>query len=305
MKTAHAATVLCALMALMVVVTWQMWLNPAVDSGREMNVPLRLLEGENLYSQVYNLYGPFAPLFNTSLYALFGASLTTLYWAGISGSLILVLSIFYLGRYFMPPFEAMLSATAVLALCVFKESGNLIFPYSYAVLYGTLSGTLALIALVRYIRSGGNGHLFAAGILSGVAMCCKAEFGLAVIAAVTVFIITEPRGRRLRISGVVIPSLLIFPIALGGYLLTRVPLESFFTDTFFFPGSIPDALVHYNKLKLGFYDPGRTIREMISAVAILAGFAGLFSLASIRLAGRADGWRPFQRGGSTFQGIRF
>ena len=83
MKTAHAAILLCALMALMVAVTWQMWLNPAIDSGREMNTPQRLLDGELLYSQVYNLYGPFAPLFNTTLYALFGSHLHTLYWAGL------------------------------------------------------------------------------------------------------------------------------------------------------------------------------------------------------------------------------
>ncbi|MBN2318321.1 MAG: hypothetical protein JXR49_04555, partial [Acidobacteria bacterium] len=73
----------------------------------------------------------------------------------------------------------------------------------------------------------------------------------------------------------------------GGFLFARVPIESFFRDTFLFPGSIPDELVHYNRLKLGFYDPGRTIREMISAAALLVGCAGLVSLASIRFAGRS------------------
>jgi len=136
-------------MVLMVAVTWQLWMNPTIDGGREMNTPLRLLEGERLYSQVYYLYGPFAPLFNAALYSLFGIHLNTLYWAGISGSVILVFSVFYLGRFFMSPLEAMLAGSAVLILCVFKESGNLIFPYTYAVLYGTLAGTFALIAMAR------------------------------------------------------------------------------------------------------------------------------------------------------------
>ena len=175
MKTAHAAIVLCALMVLMTAFTWHMWLNPTIDSGREMNTPQRLLDGELLYSQVYYLYGPFAPLFNASLYALFGSHLNTLYWAGISGSLILILSIFYLSRFFMSPFEAMLAGTTVLLLSVFKESGNLIYPYTYAVLYGTLSGTLALIAMVRYMRAGRIRCLFYAGVLSGIAACCKAN----------------------------------------------------------------------------------------------------------------------------------
>jgi len=282
MKTVHAVIVLCALMALMVLVSWHMWLNPAIDSGREMNTPLRLLDGELLYSQVYYLYGPFAPLCNAALYALFGSQLNTLYWAGIAGSLVLVLSIYYLGRFFMSPLEAMLSGMAVLLLCVFKESGNLIFPYTYAVLYGTLSGTFALIAMVRYIRTGRNRCLFAAGVLSGAAFCCKAEFGLAVIAAMAALIVTESRGRRLKTAGIGISAFLILPIVLGGYIFAKVPLESFFRDTFVIPGSIPDALVHFNQSKLGLNNPGRTLREMINAVALLVGCVGLISLASIR-----------------------
>jgi hypothetical protein len=183
----------------------------------------------------------------------------------------------------------MLAALAVMALCVFKQSGNLIFPYSFAVLYGTLSGTAALIAMVRYVRTGGNGALWAAGLLSGLALCCKAEFGVAVVAAAAALILSEPRGRRLRVAEIVAPSLLIFPLAIGLFLFTRVPLESFVRDTFLFPGSIPDALVYYNRLKLGFYDTGRTFREMISAAALLAGCAGLFSLAAVRLAGPPRG----------------
>ncbi|MBN2243820.1 MAG: glycosyltransferase family 39 protein [Acidobacteria bacterium] len=286
MKNAHAAIALCALMALAVGLTWQMWLNPAVDSGREMNTPLRLLEGELLYSQVYNLYGPLAPLCNSALYALFGAHLNTLYWAGILGSLLLVLSVFRLGRFFMSPFESMLAALAVLALCVFKESGNLIFPYSFAVLYGTLAGTAALIAMARCVRGGGNGALWAAGLLSGLALCCKAEFGLAVTAAAAALILTEPRGRRLRAAGMVAAGFSIIPLTIGIFLFTRIPIEAFVRDTFLLPGSIPDALIRYNRLKLGFFEPGRTLRELISSAALLAGCAGLFSLAAGRRARR-------------------
>jgi MFS family permease len=296
MKTAHAAIVLCVLMALMVAVSWHMWLDPVVDSGREMNAPLRLLNGELLYSQVYYLYGPVAPLFNAALYGLFGSHLNTLYWAGIAGSLTLVFSIFFLGRRFMSPFEAMLSAVTVLAFCVFKESGNLIFPYSYAVLYGTLSATFALIAMVRHVCAGGRAGLFAAGLLSGLAFCCKAEFGLAVMAAAAALAITERRGRRLRFAAIFIPAFIIFPVLIGGFLFARVPPEYFFRDTFFFPGSIPDALVYFNRFILGFNNPGRTAREIISALAVLAGCSGLASLASFRLAGGSQKAKPGETG---------
>ena len=70
MKPMHAVLVLLILFAVMSAVSWQMWANPVIDGGREMNAPLRLLRGETIYSQVYYLYGPVAPLFNAFLYKL-------------------------------------------------------------------------------------------------------------------------------------------------------------------------------------------------------------------------------------------
>lgn len=296
MKTAHAAIVLFVLMALMIAVTWQMWLNPAVDSGREMNTPLRILNGEILYSQIHYMHGPIAPYINAGLYALFGRHLNTLYWAGIFGSLLLVLSIFSLGRRFMPPYPAMLSATAVMLLCVFKESGNTIFPYGYAALYGTLFGTLTLILLVRYLHTNKSGHLIAAGILSGLAFCCKAEFALAVLASLAAVIISAPRGQRLHVIRLLLPGFIIVPILVGVLLFAKIPLESFFIDTYVFPGSMPDEVVSFYEKKLGFDNPGRTFREFINALAFLFGCAGLFSLVSLRLAGNSMETRSEESG---------
>ena len=41
--------------------TWLRWINPFVDSGREMNVPARLAAGERLYRDVVYYYGPAGP----------------------------------------------------------------------------------------------------------------------------------------------------------------------------------------------------------------------------------------------------
>src|SRR5271157_5741087 len=132
MKSRHAVLALIVLFGIMSAGSWQRWANPIIDGGREMNTPLRLLQGEQIYSEVYYLYGPVAPFFNALLYKIFGVHLGTLYAAGLAGGLFLVLLIFYLGRRFMSVFEAMLAAVAVLLLCVLKLRGNMIFPYSYA-----------------------------------------------------------------------------------------------------------------------------------------------------------------------------
>jgi hypothetical protein len=269
----------------MAAVSWQMWANVVIDGGREMDTPLRLLRGERLYSQVYYLYGPVAPLFNALLYRLFGIHLNTLYAAGLAGSLLLVLMILHLGRRFMTTYEAMLAAAAALLLCVFKLSGNTIFPYTYAVLYGTLLGTCALTAQVDHLKTGRSGSLIAAGALSGLALCCKLEFGFAASASLLALVISEPPGRRARVVRIILVSGLIFPILIYGWLLSRIPAASWVKDTFLIPGNIPAELVYFNKTRLGLDDPGKTLRELLSALALLGSAAAAISLAAIRMAG--------------------
>ena len=63
-------------------VSWQRWASPVIDSGREMNQPLRLAEGQRLYSDVRHIYGPFSPWLNAQLYRAFGPSLGVLYGDG-------------------------------------------------------------------------------------------------------------------------------------------------------------------------------------------------------------------------------
>ncbi len=285
MKPIYAVLILIALFAVVAAASWQTWANPVIDGGREMNTPLRLLRGESLYSQVYYLYGPAAPFFNALLYRLFGIHLNTLYAAGLWGSLLLVLMAFYLGRMFMPTYEALLAATSVLVLCIFKHSGNLIFPYTFAVLYGTLLGTFALIAQVGYLKSYRAISLLGAGAASGLAVCCKLEFGFAAIASLLVLLMTESPGQRARIARLALAPALAVPALIYGFVLAGIPAESMFKDTFILPGTIPAELMYWNKMKLGLNDIGRTLRELISALALLGGAAAAISLAAARMAG--------------------
>ena len=287
MKPLHALLALLILFAAVSAASWQMWANPVIDGGREMNAPLRLLHGEALYSQVYYLYGPVAPAFNALLYKLFGIHLNILYAAGIASSILLVLAIFYIARGFMSSSESLLAAAAVLLLCVFKQGGTMIFPYSFAALYGTLLGTIALAAQIDYARSDRVRSLLLAGAASGLALCCKMEFGFAAIASLLALAITAGSSRRARTAWIGLASAAVFPIAVYGLLLTKIPAEAFVKDTFMLPQYLPPELVYYNKLKLGWDHPGRTLRELISALALLAGLAGVTSLIGVKMAGGA------------------
>src|SRR5262245_536706 len=74
--------------------SWQRWAGLVIDSGREMNQPLRLASGEMLYSDVGHIYGPLSPYAHAALYRLFGPSVGLLYADGIV-SAVFILGIVY------------------------------------------------------------------------------------------------------------------------------------------------------------------------------------------------------------------
>ena len=77
----------------LLVFSWRRWASAIADSGREMDLPLRLLEGDALYRDVFYMYPPLSPYFNSLLYSIFGARLEVLQVSGVLFSVLaLVLS---------------------------------------------------------------------------------------------------------------------------------------------------------------------------------------------------------------------
>ena len=276
--------VIALVFALMYAVSWQKWVNVLNDSGREMNLPLRLLQGEWLYADVYYLYGPLAPYFNAFLYEALGVHLNTLYAAGTVASFLLLLVTFRLGEQLLIDRGSLTYAVLlVLVLCLFKqEAGSSIFPYTFSALYGALLGLTALLGQIRYTRSSRFPDLIVAGVFTGLALTCKLEFGLAALASQVVLWLSAPCRDRSRIAVTSLLAALGLPILIYGAFSTRIPWEAMFRDTYLWPNWIPTELMYFNKLKLGWEDPWRTIRELFGAVGLLGSGVGLIGLASLR-----------------------
>ncbi len=283
-----AFAVICIVFAIMCAVSWQKWASGCIDSGREMNLPLRLLNGESLYTQAYYLYGPLAPHLNALLFRIFDAHLNVLYIAGILSSLLLVLLTYQLGKQFMGTAEAAVAALAVAAFCVFKHGGHSIFPYTFSALYGTLLATAALALQIRYIKSQKTALLTLSGILGGLALICKQEFGLAVLASTLALTFSALPGTRVSI---LIHALLpAFAIPAFTYirLALQMPYDVLFKDTFFFPNYVPAELIYYNRMRMGLNDVGKTMMEFAGATMILCAFGALIGLISIWLSRPVD-----------------
>jgi hypothetical protein len=268
-RRAVALAMVAVVFAILLAVSWQKWANLTIDGGREMNTPLRLLRGEQIYTDVYYLYGPFAPYVNAALYALCGIHLNTLYSAGIAASILLLLLIFELGEKLTGLWEAMLATWLVMVFCVFKQDGNYIFPYTYSAVYGTILGVSAVAAQVRYIRCGQSRPLVLSGVFAGLALICKIEFGFAATMSALALVVSERPGGRMRVMVRGLAPALAICILTYSALLANVSWDHLVKDTFLWPFDIPSELVYFNRAKLGLNDPAKTLRELLSALAML------------------------------------
>ena len=176
--------------------TWETWGWLTADCGREMYVPTVLAEGKTLYKDVWYLYGPLAPYWNSFLFRIFGVHLSVLYWAGslsALGSAILL----YVSGMRLSSALAGWTAGAILLTQSFQHSlFSFPLPYSFASAYGCLTACLFLWFTIRAAHSAGSAWVFGAGTTAAVALLLKLEIGAACYAGLPLLIVA--RGFRQR-----------------------------------------------------------------------------------------------------------
>jgi len=267
--------------------SWQRWGNPLIDAGREMNVPLRLLRGEMLYSQVRYIYGPLAPYFNAALYAIFGVRLSVLCAGGIVIASMILALVYWVGRRILEPAESMVTVLAVTWICAFKPEGNYILPYAYSALQGCLF-TLAVLALsLRYLEKRRGIYLLVAGVCAGLAMLAKTEAGIVGLATVLAAVLLLEAGLPRRFlsrnaifltPAIAIPALVYAAIAkkTGWAILTQ--------QSYLFFGHVPWQLIHFNQVRFGFDRPGHSILLMVVSLVRLLAMAGILGAVCLMVA---------------------
>src|SRR5262245_30297555 len=278
--------------AAMLVVSWRRWISPVTDSGREMDLPLRLMNGELLYRDVYYLYPPFSPYFHSFLYRIFGAHLDVLQMAGAICAVLVVWMCYRIARRLMTPSESTLAVIALILFCVFKPAGNLIWPYAFAALYGMVFALGALLFALRYSENEKRRELIAAGVLIGLAMITKQEFALAGAITATAAVVwlrrTDFKRLATDLALAAAPALSIAApvyIALFAFVGWKVIVE----DSHLFYTHLPASLIFYNSQRTGLDRPLFSFVQMIGAAAV--GVALLSAIALLSDRGSRRIWR--------------
>lgn len=251
--------------------SWQRWSSVIADSGRELDLPLRLLNGEWLYRDVHYLYPPLSPYFNALLYRVLGPHLSVLQISGILCALLLIWLCSRIARRLLPPKESALAVCGVIVWCIFKPAGNLISPYSYAALHALLLALTALWLTLRYAESRRNHELICAGLCVGLAALTKQEFALAAgltLVATLFYLHRKDWPTILRsLLRAALPALAV-ALPVYAWLFQRIGWPILVEDCHLFFTHLPASLVYYNRQRTGLAQPLASLWQMLGAVAV-------------------------------------
>lgn len=156
--------------------------NIILDVGREVYYPEQILKGEVLYKDLFVIYGPFAYLFNAILYKVLGAKLSTLYFSGICSSFLAISGIYFLAKEFLS--KSLSFSICLLTIFTSVYSAvffNFSFPYSWAMLYGTIAYVFALLSLIKFEKTNNKNLLYLTSFLLGICISCKYEFAIPIL----------------------------------------------------------------------------------------------------------------------------
>jgi len=276
----------------MLLISWRRWTSPIIDSGRELDLPLRLLQGEMLYRDVHYLYPPLPPYLNSFLYRLFGIHLDVLQGVGIFCALLVVALSYRIARRVLSPFESSLAALTVILFSAFKPAGNLIFPYAFAALYGMVFSLAALLFTLRYAENARRRELIVAGTLIGLAAVSKLEFSFAAAVTIAATLVYQ---HRYRIRGLISDSVYsampvaVIAIPVYAYFFYHVNPRTLIEDCHLFYTHLPQSLVIYNSQRSGLDNPLSSLAQMLGGAAVGISTMSAVALASLLKTARQSG----------------
>src|SRR5258708_20942267 len=148
------------------------WLDPIIDTGRDLYIPGQIAKGAKLYRDIRYQYPPLAPYLLALITGAIGHSLAAYVAIGIAQSATIAASLWIALRRPLPAFAAMLSFVAICFCGASTWGANFLFPYSYG---ATMGMALLCIALAAFVH-GRNVVAIAALVL---ASGCKAGYAVA------------------------------------------------------------------------------------------------------------------------------
>ena len=268
-------------------VSWNRWIEPYVDSGRELMVPWRVSRGEALYRDVRFHYGPLAPLLAAAADTLAGRSLPTRIALAAFIALAHIEALRRLAARFLTAGRASLSTALAVALYFFLRPGGChLFPYSLDTSIAVAAATWSLVLAGGPRRR--TSILLVISLLT--ALLARLETGIAaVVAAIlpTLGPLPHPDRRGRFVS--VLTSVAI-AAAVYGLFSVGTPLATLRRGGWLIFLSLPSEFQRVYSSFSGLDRPGLRLAELALAAIVLS-LTATWLLAVAFLAWRAPSAR--------------
>ncbi len=281
------APLLLSLLALLLLSrTWMSWLSPTIDTGRELNIPARIAQGERLYRDVACFYGPVPVWLHAAAYRVFGFDVRTPLALLLPSALLTMASLYSLARRAAGQAAAFWGmAWAISIVLVAPNNAALVFPYSFGAAHSLAFSTAALALVTR--PGIGNRALAGCAFLWGLALASRPEYPIASIGAAA---LTLAKG---RLPFPRVPARFVAAVAascglalgLYGWALRGLPLSTTTLDGPLVLLSPPAEWRNVYRLVSGLGDVSGSLNGMATA-AFLALLTALVVVTFARLAER-------------------
>ncbi len=269
---------------------WGRWGSLYLDTGRELEWPRRILEGEKLYSELRYFYGPLAPYLNAFLYRLFGVHVDVLAAAGAVSGVVVALTVYAIAKRFVGRFAATLSAVTFVYVLGFAHllpvgTFNFVLPYSFSATYGMLGALLSLAFLLAHVDSSRRARFFVSLLFLFLAALSKLEPLVPALAAHLVFATAAIASKRFdRTHALGYASVAIASGAAYGFFYLRTG-PALFSDNL--GGVVNRGSDYFIRTSMGLTDLGGNLRAAAVSAALIGATAAA-ALGTAALARRAQ-----------------
>ena len=278
-----------AVFLLLAAVSWNRWIEPYVDTGRELMVPWRVAQGETLYRDVRFYYGPLAPWLAAGVDLAAGRTLAARIALAALIALLHVEALRRLALRMLPAGHATVVTSLVVAVAFFLRPGGChLFPYSLdtSIAVAAVTGALLLAS-----AGGARGRDRGAAALLFAALLARPELGLAGIGALTLerLLGSDAAARRRLPLLAALPigmAAVVYAVASAGTPLTILKKEGWLTFLFL-PAEFRSVYTSF----AGVDRPGLRGAELALAVIAL-GAIGLWLLLAALASARARQGSP-------------
>ena len=252
-----------------------------VDMGKELLIPLSILNGEVIYKSILTVDFPLPYLINAFGMLILGKNISTLYVLGTINCCIFLSVFYFLCHLFL---NRMLSWSIFLATlygCVcFDGITNYLFGHSFGMTYGLTAYLICVFCAVKFLKTKNINFVYWSAFFAGVSVSLKAEFFPVVFIPFILFSYQKPERKEIFKSILLLLSVpvlsLVFLFAQGltiSELISSVKFMFAFTNTdamtYFYKdiGAVPNFdLVKFFRYILYFGE------FVISCLLIYAGF---------------------------------